>query len=158
MREDLVRLSGVTLDAQISLGRLGDVKVFLPAGLLLLEDQTRVLVELTNLAPGQFLDVALAQSRETGKHEGSFEVWVAALGLGEQLHLFHGKILALRLRSLEPLNRIGWIGIDNPVLECLVQARLQFVEVRYLRVLRQPVEFPVPRSVGYLERILLHRI
>lgn len=107
-----------------------DVKVLLTASLLLLEDNTCELTELVDFSPSQFQHVRLTESCKAREKECSFEVWIITLCSIKFLYVFPGKIFSLTLFFLEAFDATKRIVWDNTILEGLVDASLEFVEIR----------------------------
>ena len=127
VREDVVFLSASFPHIGDRLGI--DVDVFLSACLLLPKDDSCEFALLSDLFPFHLLDVALAESCQAGKHEGSFEDWVFALCRRHSLDLVEREVHSLSFLQLEALDASQWVVWDYTVFKGLVYASPELVEI-----------------------------
>jgi len=84
---------------------------------------------LLNVLPFQAYDVADAQARKAGEQRRGAYDWFLARGVGEALHFFERKELAVCVGFLRVLQSYGDVILDVPVEMRLSEDAFQFVEV-----------------------------
>ena len=113
---------------------LRDVEVLLPLGFLLLEDEPRELPLLVHVSPCDAQHVAPPQPREAAEQERRLDLRVLAVHLREPFHLVNSEVHPRPLLRLEALNAAqGVVGYDA-LLERLIDAGSQLVEIAHLAV------------------------
>ncbi len=120
-----------------------DVKILQAARLLLVEDYPREVALCVDFAPSEPFDVTPPQPCEATEQERRPHGLRFTVGVGEPLQFFEREVHPRPLAGLEALYALHRVAGDNPVLERLIEAAAQFVEVRHATVTGQIINLAV---------------
>ena len=88
-----------------------------------------------NLTPCQFLYIAFAKTCKARKEKGTFKAWILTGCSCKCLDFFQCQVVTLYLSCLKALDATQGVDGNNALVECLVDASTELVEVRNLGVL-----------------------
>lgn len=115
----------------------GNVEIFQPFGLFLLEYDARFAVELLNLCSRQFVDVAPTHAGQAQQEKRIFQYGIRAFRFGEALQFVESEVFAMHILDMRGFDRHGGRVGDDTVLDRLVQCSFEFEEIAALAVRRK---------------------
>lgn len=130
VREDIILILA-TLSHNA--GRLfRDVEIFLPFGFLLPKDDAGKIPLPEHVAPFEPQDVAASQSCQAGEQERPPDTVIVARCVHEPFQFFECQVHSCSFFCLKPVNATTGIDSHYTIIERLVQASPQFIEIANL--------------------------